>query len=64
VNFNSVSSNPRERFYEAILYLTTAGSKATYCHLRGFDKKDNAKLNPVGVNEIIKISSLMEKDEF
>jgi uncharacterized protein (TIGR02687 family) len=64
VNFNSVSSNPRERFYEAILYLTTAGSKATYCHLRGFDKKDNSKLNPVGVNEIIKISSLMEKDEF
>jgi uncharacterized protein (TIGR02687 family) len=64
VNFNSVSTNPRDRFYEAILYLTTEGSKATFCYLKAFDKKDKTKLNPVGVNEIIKISSLMEKDEF
>ena len=64
VNFNSVSSSPKERYFEAILYLTTEGSRATYCHLKGFDKKDKSKLNPVGVNEIIKISSLMEKDEF
>lgn len=64
VTFNSVSSNPRERFFEAILYLTTEGSRATFCHLKGYDKKDKARLNPIGVNEIIKISSLMEKDEF
>lgn len=65
VVFNSVSSNPKERFNEVILSLNSEGSKASFCHLKSFDKKDKAKLNPVGVNEIIKINSVYgEKDMF
>ncbi|WP_430812841.1 MULTISPECIES: BREX-1 system phosphatase PglZ type A [unclassified Carboxylicivirga] len=64
LHLNSVSSNPKERLFEVILSLNTAGSKASFGRLRAYDKKDKTRLNPVVVNDLIKISSLMEKDEF
>ena len=64
LHLNSTSSNPKERFFEVILSLNSLGSKASFGYLKAFDKKDKTRLNPIGVNDLIKISSLMEKDEF
>ena len=63
-HFNSTSTNPKERIFNVILSLNTQGSKASFCYLKAFDKKDNNKLNPLGLNDLIKINTLMEKDEF
>lgn len=62
VDLNSTSQNPQERIYEPILSLNTKGSKANYCYLKAFDKEDKNRLNPLGINDLIQISSLMEKD--
>lgn len=64
LHLNSTSSNPKERLFEVILSLNSQGSKASFGYLKAFDKKDKTRLNPLGVNDLIKISSLMEKDEF
>lgn len=64
LHLNSVSNNPKERLYEVILTLNAAGSKASFGYLKAFNKNDKTRLNPVVVNDLIKISSLMEKDEF
>lgn len=64
IHFNSTSTNPKERIFDVILSLNTQGSKASFCYLKAFDKKDNNKLNPLGLNDLIKINTLMEKDEF
>jgi len=64
VHFNSTSSNPRERMFDVILTLNSVGSNASFCYLKAFDQQDKAKLNPLGSNDLIKISSLMEIDEF
>lgn len=64
LHFNSTSSNPKERLFNAILSLNSLGSKASFGYLKAFDKKDKTRLNPMGVNDLIKISTLMEKDEF
>lgn len=64
VYFNSTSDNPRERFTEVLLTLNAEGTKANYCFLKAFSKKDRNKLNPIKVSDSIKINSLMEKDEF
>lgn len=64
LHLNSVSNNPKERVFEVLLSLNSAGSKASFGYLKAFDKKDKTRLNPIKVNDLIKISSLMEKDEF
>jgi uncharacterized protein (TIGR02687 family) len=64
VKLNSTSENPQERMYEPILNLNTKGSKANYCYLKAFDKEDKSRLNPVVINDLIQISSLMEKDSW
>lgn len=64
IHFNSTSSNPKERIFEAILILNTSGSTANYCHLKAFNKNDKTRLNPLGVNDLLKITSIMEKDEW
>lgn len=64
LHLNSTSSNPKERLFEVILSLNSQGSKASFGYLKAFDKKDKTRLNPLVVNDLIKISSLMEKDEF
>lgn len=64
LTIDSTSQNPKERVYEAILTLNTKGSKASFCHLKAFDKKDKERLNPLHVKDLITISSLMEKDDF
>ena len=64
LHLNATSENPKERYYEATLSLNTKGSNASFGYLKAFYKTDKARLNPVGVNDLIKISSLMEKDEF
>jgi len=61
---NSTSANPKERLFEVILSLNSQGSKANFGYLKAFEKKDKTRLNPLGLNDLIKISSLMEKDEF
>ncbi|GAO28936.1 BREX-1 system phosphatase PglZ type A [Geofilum rubicundum] len=63
-HLNSVSGNPKERLFEIIISLNSAGSKASFGYLKAFNKNDKSRLNPVVVNDLIKISSLMEKDEF
>lgn len=64
LHLNATSENPKERYYEATLSLNTKGSNASFGYLKAFYKSDKARLNPVGINDLIKISSLMEKDEF
>lgn len=62
MNCNATSNNPKERVFEIILTLNTMGSKATFCYLRAFDTKDKNKLNPIVLNDLITISTLMEMD--
>ncbi|WP_333620783.1 BREX-1 system phosphatase PglZ type A [Sphingobacterium multivorum] len=64
LHLNSTSSNPKERLFEVILSLNSQGSKANFGYLKAFEKKDKTRLNSLGLNDLIKISSLMEKDEF
>ena len=64
VIFNSTSGNPKERISTLVLSLNTIGSRASYCYLKAFDMKDKNRLNPMGINDLVKISSLMEKDDF
>lgn len=64
VQFDAVSPNPKDRVQEIILSLNTKGSKANLGYIKAFDTNDKSRLNPVGVNDLVKISSLMEKDEF
>lgn len=62
VHLDSTSASPRERIYEPILNLNSKGSKATHCYLKAFEKSDKNRLNPIGVNDLLQITSLMEKD--
>jgi uncharacterized protein (TIGR02687 family) len=62
VSCNATSKNPKERMFELFLTLNTMGSKATFCYLRAFDTKDKNKLNPIVLNDLITISTLMEMD--
>src|SRR5690606_14840932 len=64
LHLKSTSSNPKERLFEVILCLNSQGSKASIGYLKAYDKIDTTRLNPLGVNDLVKISSLMEKDEF
>lgn len=64
LQINSTSENPKERIFEAILTLNTQGSKANFCYLKAFDSKDKSRLNPLGINDTVKISTTMEIDEF
>jgi uncharacterized protein (TIGR02687 family) len=64
VHFNATSGNPKERIFEIILSLNTLGSNASFCYLKAFLKNDKSRLNPLGTNDLIKLNTLMEKDEF
>ncbi len=64
VTLNSTSQSPKERIFEPILSLNSTGSRANFCYLKAFDKNDKQRLNPIGINDLLQISSLMEKDEF
>lgn len=64
VQFNSTSGNPKERIFEIILSLNTLGSNASFCYLKAYHKEDKSRLNPLGINDLIKVNTLMEKDEF
>jgi hypothetical protein len=64
VHLNSTSANPKERLFEVILYLNSQGSKASFGFVKAFNKKDKTRLNPVGISDLIKVNSLMEKDDF
>jgi uncharacterized protein (TIGR02687 family) len=62
LTLNSTSTSPKDRIFEVILSLNPKGSKANFCYLRAFDKSDKNRLNPIIVNDLIQITSLMEKD--
>lgn len=64
VHFNSTSNNPKERIFDEILTLNAEGSKSSFCYLRAYDKNDKERLNPISLNDLLKISSLTDKDEF
>lgn len=64
VHFNSTSGNPKERIFEIILSLNTLGSKVSFCYLKAFLKSDKSRFNPLRINDLIKVNTLMEKDEF
>jgi uncharacterized protein (TIGR02687 family) len=64
LTIDSVSQNPKERVFETILTLNSKGSRASFCYLKAFDKKDKERLNPLHIRDLITISSLMEKDDF
>jgi len=64
VHFNSTSNNPKERIYDEILTLNAEGSKASFGYLRAYDKNDKERLNPISLNDLLKISSLTDKDMF
>ncbi len=64
LHFNSTSNNPNERLLGIILSLNAKGSKASFCYLKAYDKKDKNRLNPLVVNDLIKIISKYEVDEF
>lgn len=63
IHFNSTSNNPKLRVFDVILSLNTKGSNASFCYLKAFNKQDKNRLNPLGINDLIKISTY-EKDEF
>ncbi len=62
LNCNATSNTPKERVFEIILTLNAQGSKAAFCYLKAFDNKDKNKLNPIVLNDLITISTLMEMD--
>jgi len=64
LHFNSTSSNPKERIFDVILSLNAKGSKSSFCYLRAYDKKDKNRLNTLGINDLIKIVSKYERDDF
>lgn len=64
VILNSTSNNPKERIFDVILSLNSDGSKASFCYLKFYDKNDKTRLNPLLSSELIRISALMEKDDF
>lgn len=56
---NSTSLNPKEREFEVLLTINTAGAKLSFCYLKAYRPKD--KINPY-INELITISTLMGMD--
>lgn len=64
VHFNATSGNPKERVFEVILSLNTLGSNTSFCYLKAFLKSDKSRFNPININDLIKVNTLMEKDEF
>lgn len=64
VHFNATSKNPKERIYDEILSLNAEGTRANFCYLRAYNKIDTERLNPIVLNDLLKISSLTDKDEF
>lgn len=64
IAFDATSGNPKDRIQEIILSLNTKGSKVGFGYLTAYDQNDKSRLNPIGPKDLIKISSLMEKDEF
>lgn len=63
VNFNATSSNPKERVFEVLINLNAKGTTSSFGYLKAYDTSEKGKLNPLA-NDLIKISSLIEKDEF
>ena len=64
LHLNATSTNPKERIFEEILSLNSEGSKASFCYLKAFAKVDVNRLNPVELNDLIKITTYTEIDDF
>ena len=64
VNLNSTSSNPRERVFDIVLFLNSKGSSSSLGRVKAFKKSNTMRINTDGLNEIVTISSLIEKDDF
>ncbi len=62
LHLNSTSSSPKDRIFEPILTLNNKGSKASHCYLKAFDINDKNRLNPLGIDDILQISAMMEMD--
>lgn len=63
LDLNMTSNQPSERVVEFRLELNSLGSSASVGYLRAYYNKDHNKLNPI-INDLIKINTLTEIDEF
>lgn len=64
VNLNSASNNPKERVFDIVLFLNSKGSSSSFGRVKAFKKSNPMRINTDGMNEIVTISSLIEKDDF
>lgn len=62
LTLDSTSGAPKDRIFESILSLNPKGSKANFCYLKAFEKTDKNRLNPLVINDLLQITTLMEKD--
>lgn len=64
VNLNSASNNPKDRVVDIVLSLNTKGTNASIGWVKAYKKNNTMRINTDGMNDMVRISSLMEKDEF
>lgn len=63
LSLNAVSVQPSDRIFEFKLELNATGSLVKSAYLKAYNKKDIDQLNPL-LNDLIKINTLTEIDEF
>lgn len=64
LTLDSVDKKPSGRVFEFRLELNALGAKSKNGYLKAFKEDDVEKLNPLYINDLIKISILTEIDEF
>ena len=64
VNLNSASNNPKDRVVDIVLSLNTKGTNASIGWVKAYKKNNTMRINTDGMNDMVRMSSLMEKDEF
>ena len=63
IKLEAVSEQPSERMFEFKLDLNALGSSTKTAYLKAYNTKDLDRLNPI-INDLIKINTLTEIDEF
>ncbi|URW80668.1 BREX-1 system phosphatase PglZ type A [Xiashengella succiniciproducens] len=63
IKLEAVSEQPSERMFEFKLDLNALGSSTQTAYLKAYNTKDLDRLNPI-INDLIKINTLTEIDEF
>jgi len=63
IKLEAVQELPSERMFEFKLDLNALGSSTKTAYLKAYNSKDLDRLNPI-INDLIKINTLTEIDEF